>query len=508
MVAAGALAVALSLPKTYRASATLLMDVPMPKDALQATFTELAGERVRAVAQKALNTTNVLALIEAADLYPAARGKQGLDELAAQFHRDAEVRLLKSELAAPGVAEGGSAAFTLSFAYSDPHKARQVAQRLADLFIEQNDRERVQRANRAADFLTAEADKLARDIEVVDAQISLYKQRHKDNLPDQLPNNLAALDRKQGELRDTEQQARLFRERLAFLDVELAKTRRTEPPPGPEREGAPLSREDALRALRERYARLAVRYTANHPDVIGAKRQLEALDPGGMAEASIPASAEAPLSPAYLAVEAQRHASQLELDAAQRKAEALKADLEDLRGRLLAAPEVEKSYQELVRERDHRLNKYNQVKEKLLDARLVRALERDQHGQTLTLVEPPLLPSRPDPALRKKVAFAGVALALAAGLGAAVLAEWLDPRIRGGAALARVAGLAPLAVIPYFESPSEAQARLASHRHRRRRLARAGLAAVVLAVLAAGGWLHAQKSPSLPLAQTTPQARP
>ncbi len=507
VVGAGALAVTLALPKTYRATATLLMDVPVPKDALQATFTELAGERVRAVAQKAMTTANVLDLIEAADLYPAARGKLGQDELAAQFRRDAEVRLLKSELAAPGAADGGAAAFTLSFAYSNPQQAQAVAQRLAGLFIEQNDRERTQRANRAADFLTTEAAKLAQDIAAVDTQIAGYKQHHKDNLPDQLPNTLAALDRKQGELRDTEQQARLFQERLSFLEVELAKTRRTDPAPDPERTGAPLSREDTLRALQERYARLAARYTPNHPDVLNAKRQLEALDPGGTAAARA-APLEAPLSPAYLAVEAQRHTSQLELDAAQRKALSLKAELEELRARLLAAPEVEKGYQELVRERDHRLHKYNQVKEKLLDARLVNALEHEQHGQTLTVVEPPLLPSRPDLALQKKAALAGLALALGAGLGAAVLADWLDPRVRGGAALTRVAGLTPLAVIPYFESPGERRARLAFSHRWRRRVARAGVAAALLALLAGGGWLYAQKPQPLPLAQTTSQARP
>lgn len=532
LVTAMGVGLAYSLPKVYRSSAVLLMDVPVSKASIQSTFTEYAGERIRAIAQKVMTTSHLLAILHEEDLYGVSSGKMGQDEIIDFFKKDTDIHILKSELTAQEAVD--AIAFNISFAYDNPVTAQRVANRLAQLFIEQNDIERTQRAAKVTEFLSGEADKLNKEIEAIDSRISAYKQEYKDNLPEQLQGNLAALDRKENELRETGQQIRLTQDRLSFLTVELAKARQTGLSALDTRE--PLSKLDSLDTLKAKYLRLSALYSPSHPDVIRLKRQIASLDPAGATgpdpealrgqlnqarrkrealdrkgypgphpdrqrldqeiahlerqlgndKAPYPGVAETPpesLNPMYLAVETQYKTSQSELESLQQKTVFLKSAIDALHQRILLAPEVEKGYLELVRERDHSVNKYNQLKEKLLDARLVQTLEQEQHGQTLTLLEPPMIPTHPDKTVRKKVALGGALLGIMAGLGVALLAELLNPKLRGYSALSELTGLMPLVVIPYIESPGEVEAKLSRQRQRRKLALQAGAACAVLAVI-------------------------
>jgi hypothetical protein len=109
----------------------------------------------------------------------------------------------------------------------------------------------------------------------------------------------------------------------------------------------------------------------------------------------------------------------------------------------------------MIRERDSTLKKYNQLKEKWLDANLVQAMEEQQQGQTLTILEPPNVPTHAEKAIRKKVAIGGFVVGAMAGAGLAFLVELLDPAVRGYRSVIAATGLIPLIVIPYIESLSE-----------------------------------------------------
>jgi len=530
LVMAVGLGLAYSLPKVYRSSAVLLMDVPVSKASVQSTFTEYAGERIRAIAQKVMTTSHLLAILHEEDLYGVSSGKMGQDEIIEFFKKDTDIHILKSELTAQEAVD--AIAFNISFAYDNPVTAQRVANRLARLFIEQNDIERTQRAAKVTEFLSGEADKLNKEIETIDSRISAYKQAYKDNLPEQLQGNLAALDRKENELRETGQQIRLTQDRLSFLTVELAKARRIGTATLDTRD--PLSKLDSLEMLKAKYLRLSALYSPSHPDVIRLKRQIASLDPAGATGPDLEAlrrqlgearrrrealdrkgypaphpdrqrlnqeiahlerqlgndkvqvvaeTAPESLDPMYLAVETQYKSSQSELESLQQKTIFLKSEIDALHHRILLSPEVEKGYLELVRERDHNVNKYNQLKEKLLDARLVQTLEQEQHGQTLTLLEPPMIPTHPDKTVRKKVALGGAVLGIMAGLGVALLAELLNPKLRGYMALSELTGLMPLVVIPYIESPGEVEAKFFRQRQRRKLALQAGAACAVLAVI-------------------------
>jgi succinoglycan biosynthesis transport protein ExoP len=487
LISALSVIVAYSLPRIFRSTATLLMEAPIPKDLIPAMAAEYANEQVNSLVQKVMTTDNVLAIIESSNLYEEDMADNRLPKyhLAELFKRNTEVNLVKSNLGGLEVPGKTEIAFTISFNHEDPDKAREIADRLASLFIEQNDQERTRRAVRAADFLAGESEKLNHYIRTLDDRISDYKKRYNDSLPEQLQGNLSALDRKEDELRETEHQLRVTQERITFLAVELARAQ-AELPAGVN-DKTPLTKAGELRLRRAEYLRLSSKYYPSHPDVVRVKRQIEALErqlenPEPQSEPG-EETAVRTNHPALLGVQAQYNASLGELESLRQNKALLKTEIDRLQQRITLAPEVEKGYMELVRERDHALNKYNQLKEKVLDARLVQTLEEEQHGQTLTLIDQPTVPLRPEKAVRRKVTVAGMFLGLAAGLGVALLMEFLDPRVRGYRAVSDITGLLPLVVIPYIESPSEVEERLAKQRHRRKTAILAGTACMVAAVI-------------------------
>jgi hypothetical protein len=160
----------------------------------------------------------------------------------------------------------------------------------------------------------------------------------------------------------------------------------------------------------------------------------------------------------------------------------LKEKIEKMHNTLLLAPQVEMGYTDLIRERDNTIKKYTQLKEKWLDAKLVQTLEQQQQGQTITIIEQPVIASHPEKAIRRKVAIGGFFMGLIAGLGVALFVEFLEPGVRGYRAISQVTGLMPLVVVPYIESPAELEERLVQQSQERKIAVWTGAVLILLVI--------------------------
>ncbi len=525
--------VAFNLPKTYRSTATLLIEAPISTNLIESTISQYADVQIQSIYQKVMTTDNVLKIIESNGLYSDIKNGFTQNKLADLFKSSVEVNLVASSLAPRTTSGMAEIAFDISFIYSEAAKAKEVASQLANLFIEQTDRSRTQRAVKATDFLMEESDKLNLELQEIDSKIAKFKEQHNFILPEQVQGNLAAIDRTENELRDTTSQIRTTKERIAFLAAGLARTQ--DELPSRVDDNAPQSREDTLRILRAKYLRFSSIYSPSHPSLVRLKREIKALDPSfegqpveedvykQLAEAKNElklleetyagnhpdiakrrkqiARLEGELkntqnrlqfdqvetvqttNPAYLALDAQYKSSQSELQALMQKQDFLQAKLEKMQAVLLLAPQVEREYTDLLRERDSTVKKYTQLKEKWLDAKLVQTLEEQQQGQSLTIIEQPVIPEQPEKAIRRKVAIGGFFMGLIAGLGLAFLVEFLDPGVRGYRAIAEVTGLIPLVVVPYIESPVELEERLIKQMQMRKILIWTGVVCIIIAIL-------------------------
>jgi polysaccharide biosynthesis transport protein len=527
--------VAFNLPKIYRSTATMLIEAPIPTKLFEGTVSQYADEQIQSIYQRVMTTDNVLSIIDSNDLYKDKENGYTNYELANLFRDNTEVKLATSSLTPKTDSGMAEIAFDISFSDSEATVAQEIASKLAALFIEQNDKSRTQRAVKATDFLMEESDKLNRDLQEIDRKIAKYKEQNNFSLPEQLQGNLAAIDRAENELRDTDSQIRTTKERIAFLATELARAR-VELPPVRLDDKSPQSREDALRILRAQYVRLSSIYSPSHPSLVRLKREIKALDPafeGQLVEEDVlkqlaDARRELKLleetyagehpdiakrrkqidrleqqlknkpprsqqeqeigamhttNPAYFGVEAQYKSSQSELQSLIQKQDYLKAKLEEMHNVVLLAPQVEMGYNDLIRERDNAIKKYNQLKEKWLDAKLVQTLEEEQKGQTLTIIEQPVIPAHPEKAIRRKVAIGGFFMGFIAGLGVAFFVEFLEPGIRGYRAIREVTGLMPLVVVPYIETPSELEEQLVKQDQSRKIIVWISIVCILLAAV-------------------------
>lgn len=525
--------VAYHLPKIYRSTATMLIEAPIPTKLFESTASQYADEQIQSIYQRVMTTNNVFSIIDAYDLYSDIKNDYTEYELAELFRDNTDVKLTTSSLT-PNKTNSGMAeiAFDISFSDTGPTTAKEIAGELAALFIEQNDRARTQRAIKATDFLMEESNKLNQELQEIDRKIATYKEQNNFILPEQVQGNLAAIDRAEVELRDTDSQIRATKERVIFLAAELARAQQELPVVN---DKASQNSENSLSVLRARYLRFSSIYSPSHPSVVRLKREIKALDPafdGQPAEADVvkqlaeagrelksleetyagnhPDIAQhrkqiarleqqlksAPsrsqqeqgmasaytINPAYLNVEAQYRSSQSELQSLMQKQDYLKAKLEKTQNTLLQAPQLEIGYTNLIRERDNTMKKYTQLKEKLLDAKLVQTMEEQEQGQTLTLIEQPAIPLHPEKAIRRKVAIGGFFIGIIAGLGVAFLVEFLDPGVRGYRAISEVTGLMPLVVVPYIESLSETEQRLVKQTQKRKMIVWTNVVLILFAI--------------------------
>ena len=534
LVSVTSVIVAYNLPKIYRSTATILIEAPTPTKLFESTVSQFADEQIQSIYQRVMTTDNVLSIIDSNGLYKDIKSGFTKYELTELFKKNAEVKLTTSTLTPQTHSGMAEVAFDISFSDTEAAKAQEIASKLTALFIEQNDKARTQRAVKATDFLMEESDKLSQELQEIDGKIAQYKQQNNFSLPEQMQGNLAAIDRAENELRDTDNQIRTTKESIAFLAAELARAQQDLP--GSFDNKMPQNRDDALRIMRAQYLKFSSIYSPSHPSVLRLKREINALDPAfegqpvtedlvkQLAEAkqelkvleetyagnhpditqrrkqidqleqqlkNTPKRSQQELetalihttNPAYFGVEQQYKSSQLELNLLKEKQDYLKAKLEKTQTILLQAPQVEMAYTDLIRERDNAIKKYTQLKEKWLDAKLVQTMEQQHEGQTLTIIEQPDLPSHPEKAIRRKVAIGGFFVGIIAGLAVAFFVEFMEPGIRGYRAIRQVTGLMPLVVVPYIEAPSELEERLVKHVQMRKIIAWSGVTLILLATV-------------------------
>ena len=182
-----------------------------------------------------------------------------------------------------------------------------------------------------------------------------------------------------------------------------------------------------------------------------------------------------PENPAYINLQAQLNSATSSLDALRATRAAVKQRLQDFASRLERTPEMEPDYLFLTRDRDTSGQKYQDIRSRLLEAKVSEGLEVQRKGERFSLIDPPSLPEKPDKPNRSAIVLLGFILALAGGIGSGAAAESLDHSIRTPEQLTRLTQLSPLAVIPFMPNEQD----LFRAVNRRRLLQGAGVGALV-----------------------------
>ena len=537
IVLAGGILLGLSLaaaflwPATYKSMATILIEEQeIPSELVHSTITSYADQRIETIKQQVMSRTTLWKVVEQYNLYQDLRRTNSAEEVVKQFTKDIAVEVISADVVDKRTQHPTKAtiAFTVAYQSNSPDLAQKVANELTSLFLGQNLKSRERQAQEATSFLQQEAENLSKHIGEVDEKIATFKHRASGALPELMPLNLQLMSQSDRELMDIDQQIRTIEERKNYLEGELATIKPNTPIMSVTGERI-LDSAERLRSLRAEYAGASANRSPDHPDIMKMKQEIEALEketglPPEIEEATkqlIDARAamatvskrlgkdhpdvvrarrtiEAleqevrqletvplrrpmlrPENPSYINLQAQLNSATSSLNALRATRTAVKRRLQDYAARLERTPEMEPDYLFLTRDRDTSGQKYQDIRSRLLEAKVSEGLEVQRKGERFSLIDPPSLPEKPEKPNRPAIVLLGFILALAGGIGSGAAAESLDHSIRTPEQLMRLTQLSPLAVIPFMPNEQD----LSRAVKRRRLLKGAGVGALV-AILA------------------------
>ncbi len=414
-------AVALLTPAEYTATSTVQLEPRrLPADFFPAQGAAPFEERMRTLKHGVLARPLLERVVKETDFFPDLRGD--LDQAVEKLRRQVEVRL-------EGEVAGGPPAllFVVEVRGRDREKVRKAAE-LLPRYYEQMTREVMTAQARALrETLDAQAAQVSKALDAGEQRILQFKLQHASELPEMVETNARAASRAQAlvELR-LAAVADARRRRTALLGTI------------PEAPSAPGMSEAGLDAATRKVQAAEAAYGPEHPDVRRARREVE--------------EAQAHRDQELDRWRKQRLGEQLgRIDAEIREQEAslqgLQTELATYQKRVEAAPRWGQELAARSRDYDVLRAKYVTIVSRRADAGAAEQLLAADEPGLFRVIEPAVAPSHPSAPDRPRLLWLMALAAVAAGLAAAALVEWLDRTMRGPED-ASALGVPVLAAIP------------------------------------------------------------
>jgi succinoglycan biosynthesis transport protein ExoP len=430
------------------------------------------------------------------------------------------------ESAMPGSSSGKTkrpGAFRIGYQGSNPAMVMQVANRLTDLYVEKNLRDREGQAAGTSEFLDTQLQDAKRRLDEMEAAVSSYKLGHNGELPQQENSISGTLTRLQIELeanRDAinraqqtkvilESSANAMEANIAGQRSALEQAQRSEDATGSSLVGgqpSPATLDKTVEAMEIQLALLRSRFTETHPEVVRMRTAVEQLKiSGGKRQAANAAAADKkaaegatlkrPTAPTLreppeiartreqlAGLRAQIKGSDTELEHRTAEQQRILRDIELYQRRIERLPVREQEMAQITRDYEMSKENYKSLLDKKMAAEMSLNMERRQQSERFVVLDRAQLPEKPikpkRPLLYAGGSVAALVLALILGFVAELrknvfLGEWELP-----------AGTPVLARLPYIEvsiPPEQTKSKSRGWFRGRKKLASATVASLLLA---------------------------
>jgi polysaccharide biosynthesis transport protein len=446
------------LPAVYESRATLLieeMDIPVELTGDLGTQ-QYVEQRLQRTRQRVLTDENVKNLIKRLEVYDMSGDESDSQTAVDVFHEHVFITPQVTGVIDPRTMRAAELtyAFDVGFWHSIPETATNVANELADLFVESSAAQAKEDALRTIEFAKTESERLAGELRVREARLTEFREKNPGGLPEDRVRNqdrALALER---ELATIDAELREARGRRDLLSAQLAATPRDNPVIDENGQVVVGGADRLTQAQQELVAALA-KYSENHPDVRRLRREIATLkvEVGGQ-----PTSP--PTNPAYAQLETQVGAANIESRELGARRHTVSQQLAALEGEITLSPRLEERYRELVRDYEVMKTQYEQMRARQATAELqAKAASGAAVAESYVLVNPARVPDSPIEPDRLALMFLSVVLAIAAGLGTAYFLHMADSTIRGSSDVVALTGQQVFAHVPTMRSATEERRR-------------------------------------------------
>ncbi|RMD65017.1 MAG: hypothetical protein D6826_01060 [Alphaproteobacteria bacterium] len=345
----------------------------------------------------------------------------------------AELELLIADLGDRiRVGRTGSNLFSISVTDNDPKRARDIVQALLTIFVENNlgrSREDMDTARR---FIEEQIQIYEKQLEEAEQRLARFQQENIGLLGGQ-SGYKGKIEAAEQELALAESQLRDAELRRATLRRELADIPQYLPSSTPSNSLGPSSDTDIkILEIQKTLDDLLSRYTDKHPDVVIARRKLEALlklqeeELNAAAERARALGQEGASSPSpetggtsnpvYEQLKVQLVQEEANIATLTERVAQARAKVKRIRDIAARVPEVEAELAKLNRDYDVIRGKYNELLSRREAERISRAKELEAENVTFRILEPPTVPAIPSGPNR----YIFLVLVLMAGIGSGV----------------------------------------------------------------------------------------
>ena len=449
--AAGVLA-AMKLPKKYTSQTLVLVAKPMvPIDYVRPIVTEDLNQRLASMKEQILSRTRLEPVIEKFAVYHEDQSKVPMEQLIERLRTGIEISPLEPM---PGTQDRSMPGFHVSVTFSNPQTAQQICTEITSMFMEQNSRALEQQAASTNSFISQQLDEAKAKLDEQDAKLAQFKRQYLGSLPEEEQTNLSLLTALNSQLEantqalSRAQQDKAFNESL--LSQQEANWKASQTGKNPE------TVDDQIRALRDQLTSLESKYTAEHPDVIKTKKQIEELQKR-IAEAPKTDNSSGELQKKAEPPQIQQlraHSRQDEINIADltKRQGQIQDQIRVLQGRVQASPMVEQQLKELTRNYQSALEFYNELLKKRENSEMAKDLAHQQEGEQFRVLDPLSLPVTPS--FPKKLYFAGGGVGGGFALSLAILyvLMMIDKTLHTERDVELHLKLTVLAAVPIFES--------------------------------------------------------
>lgn len=477
-------------PDSYLASGLIRVVPPkVPSQLVPTNLTEAMVQKVAGIQQTITSRPVLTNVIQTYNLYPDERKREPMEDIIEQMRLDIKVGQLRTA----GRGMSGGSVFSVSYSYSDKRLATQVCNDIITRFIDESTRSRSNQTITTTQFFREQLDAARGELEELDRKMAQFRARNVGQLPEQeqaLFNRLAALEssvqsinssmnRVNQEKLQLETSIRMLRDQ-AMARMAQQGTAAGNPAAVPGRQATPaeirlieLNREIAR--AENQISTLRESYTDTHPDVrrltayveSKKKERQEALadaqasslesSASGAARSGAPAQPAAnrmdfETATAIARVQSALQSKDMELEDLARRLRESQMRIREVNAQIQASPVAQQEYIQLLRQRDVAQDRFNDLNAKMQTSAMATEVESRQQGETLEILEQPVMPTAPFSPKREIIIVAGLIIGIGIGVGVASAREIRDTSLKNLKDVRAYTRLTVLGSIPLLEN--------------------------------------------------------
>jgi polysaccharide chain length determinant protein (PEP-CTERM system associated) len=453
VTALAALIIGVQWPKKYDASTTILaQESSIITPLMEGAASPTANANRAGIAQAVIFSRKVMGQILVTGGW-----------MAAQPNPVEQDRLIEAIKARTRVVISHDNLITISYYDSDPKRAYDVTREYAQLFISESLASKQRESRDAFEFINSQVEAYRKKLTDAEDKLKDYRGANADARP--------------GSETDTEARITQLRTQIENARMDLMEKRSQEASLNSQ-----LSGESEINAvqttqgiyqtqladLQAQLDKLLMSYTADYPDVVRVRHQMEDLrqqiaqadqrkQSGSLSGAPTGIESNSQFNPLYAQLKSQLSASRADIAATSARMSASESMLQSEMERSNRIANSENVTSELTRDYNVNRDVYQDLLKRRENARVSMNLDAKQQGLTFRIQNPAVMPLTPSGLRFMHFGLAGIALSLAIPLGLLFGIARFDPRVRSTAQLERATGLVALATIPFYATPQDRQ---------------------------------------------------